>query len=62
MTLDKARELLTVQINFGGGNNRNGTQLIFAEVERGAAAAQAPIGTLDLERIVGIKLGTYFTK
>ena len=31
MTVDKARELLAVQANMGGGYNRNGARLILAE-------------------------------
>ena len=34
MTLEKARELLAVQANMGGGYNRNGARLILAEVGR----------------------------
>lgn len=34
MTLDRAQELLAVQINMGGGYNRNAAKLILAEVER----------------------------
>ena len=34
MTLEKARELLAVQADMGGGYNRNGARLILAEVQR----------------------------
>ena len=34
MTLDRAQELLAVQINMGGGYNHNAAKLILAEVER----------------------------
>ena len=33
MTLEKARELLAVQADMGGGYNRNGARLILAEVQ-----------------------------
>ena len=32
MTLDKARELIQVQLSFGGGYNRNAVRLILAEI------------------------------
>ena len=34
MTLDKARELLEVQVYIGQGYNRNSAKLILAEVQR----------------------------
>lgn len=34
MTLDKAKELLAVQISMGGGYNRNGAKLILLEVSK----------------------------
>lgn len=34
MTLEKARELIGVQISFGGGYNRNATKLILAEIQK----------------------------
>ena len=39
MTLDRASELLAVQINMGGGYNRNAAKLILAEVERAWAGS-----------------------
>lgn len=62
MTLDKARQLLRVQADFGGLYNKNGAKLILAEVQRehGQAAVDALIGELDLERIFGFKPGTAF--
>jgi hypothetical protein len=55
MTLDKARQLLGTQANFGGGYNRNGARLILAEVakEHGQAAADALIRELRLDEIFG---------
>lgn len=63
MTLEKARELLSVQADMGGGYNRNGARLILAEVQRehGQAAVDGFIRELDLEQVFGFKPGTQFT-
>jgi hypothetical protein len=63
MTLEKARELLAVQVSMGGGYNRNGARLILAEVRRehGQAAVDRFILELDLEQVFGFKPGTQFT-
>lgn len=55
MTLDRARQLLQVQVEFGGGYNRNGARLIMAEVlrEHGPAAANQLIGEMYLDEIFG---------
>ena len=62
MTLDKARQLLKVQADFGGFYNKNGAKLILAEVQRehGQEAVDALIRELGLERIFGFKPGTVF--
>jgi hypothetical protein len=62
MTLEKARELLAVQANMGGGYNRNAARLILAEVQRehGQAAVDSLILELDLETLFGFKPGTEF--
>ncbi len=59
MTLDRAQELLLVQINMGGGYNRNAAKLIFAEVERehGPEAVANLIRTLNLEQVFEFKPG-----
>jgi len=59
MTIDKARQLLQVQVNFGGYYNRNSTRMILADVQRehGLEAADALIRELDLENVFGIKPG-----
>ena len=59
MTLDKARELLAVQINFGGGYNRHSAKLILDEVarEHGRAAADGLIAELELDKIFGFEVG-----
>jgi len=62
MTLEKARELLTVQARMGGGYNRNGARLILAEVQQahGQAAVDGLIHEFDLENLFGFKPGTEF--
>jgi hypothetical protein len=62
MTLEKAKQLLSVQASFGGYYNKNGAKLILAEVSRehGQAAADQLIRELDLERIFGFAPGTVF--
>ena len=62
MTLEKARELLTVQASMGGGYNRNGAKLILAEVQRehGQSAVDRLIREFDLERLFGFSPGTEF--
>lgn len=66
MTLDKARELLEVQADFGDFYNGNSAKLILSEVNReheqeyGQAAVDRLIGDLKLEEIFGLKPGTQF--
>jgi hypothetical protein len=59
MTLNKAKELISVQANLGGGYNRNAAKLILAEVarEHGQAAVDQLIEEFELEKIFGFKLG-----
>lgn len=62
MTLDKARELLTVQAEFGGFYNGNSAKLILSEVSRehGQAAVDQLITELKLNEIFGFSPGTRF--
>ena len=64
MTLDKARELITTQLQFGSGYNRNATRLILAEVQRehGQGAVDALIRELGLEEKFGLQAGTDFSQ
>jgi hypothetical protein len=64
MTLEKARELLAVQADMGGGYNRNGARLILAEIQgdHGQAAVDALIREFDMETLFGFKPGTEFKK
>ena len=59
MTLEKARQLLVTQADFGGGYNRNSARLILAEVarEHGQAAADELIRELRLDEIFGLTSG-----
>ncbi len=51
MTLERARQLLKVQADFGGFYNANGAKLILAEVNRehGQGAVDQLICELELE-------------
>ena len=62
MTLDRAQELLMVQINMGGGYNRTAAKLILAEGERehGSAAVAQLICPLNLEQVFESKPGMRF--
>lgn len=59
MTLEKARQLLKVQADFGGFYNRNSARLILSEVlrEHGQEAVDKLIRELDLEAIFGFEAG-----
>ncbi len=59
MTLDKARELLRAQTQFGGGYQRNGARLIIADVQRehGQDAADRLIRELGLDALFGFVPG-----
>ena len=63
MTLDKARELIQVQVAFGGGYNRNAVRLILAEIsnEHGQGAVDRLIRELGLEERFGLTPGTDFS-
>jgi len=62
MNIDRAHELLQIQISLGSGYNRNSARLILAEVQRehGQAAVDKLIRDLDLEKAFGLKPGTVF--
>lgn len=57
MTLDKARQLLQVQVDFGGGYNRNSARLILAEVvrEHGQSCANQLINEMHLDKMFGFE-------
>ena len=62
MNIDRARELLQVQVGLRSGYNRNSARLILAEIQRehGQAATDQLIRELDLEKAFGFKPGTEF--
>ena len=62
MTLERARQLLKVQADFGGFYNANSAKLILSEVqkEHGQAAVDALIRELRLDEIFGFEPGTRF--
>ena len=62
MTLDKARELISVQANLAGGYNQNAAKLILAEVQRehGQQAVDQLIREFDLQTRFGLRPGTPF--
>ena len=62
MTLDKARELLMVQADFGGFYNGNSAKLMLAEVSRehDQAAVDQMIRECQLDRVFGFEAGTRF--
>lgn len=62
MTLDKAREMLKVQADFGGFYNANSAKLILAEVNRehGQAAVDRLIRELALDKVFNFEPGMRF--
>ena len=63
MDLERARELLSIQVHFGSGYNRNAARLILAEVHKthGQRAVDRLIRELDLETPFGLAPGTDFS-
>jgi len=62
MTLERARQLLKVQADFGGFYNANSSKLILSEVmkEHGQQVVDQLISELGLDRVFGFKPGTRF--
>jgi len=62
MTLEKAKELLKVQADFGGFYNANSAKLILAEVSRehGQAAVDRLVRELNLDKVFGFEAGMHF--
>ncbi len=63
MTLDKARQLLKVQADFGGAYNRHSAKLILTEVskEHGQAAVDQLIQEFKLNQIFDFTVGESFS-
>ena len=62
MTLEKAKELLKVQADFGGFYNANSAKLILAEVSRehGQAAVDQLVREMNLDKVFGFEAGMRF--
>lgn len=62
MTIDRARELLAVQVGFGGFYNGNSAKLILSEVQKeyGQSTVDALIGETGVDRVFGFMPGTRF--
>ncbi len=62
MTINKARELLSSQVQIASGYTRNGAKLILAEVnkEHGQTAVDSLIREFELEKLFGFKEGMVF--
>lgn len=64
MTLERAREIIGQQLQFGGGYNRNAVRLLLGEVARdhGQGAVDGLIRELGLDEAFGLKQGTDFSR
>ena len=62
MTIDRARELIQVQMG-GGGYNRNAVRMILSEVHHfhGQGAVDQLIREFGLDQQYGLKVGTDFS-
>lgn len=62
MTLEKAYELLEIQVYIGQGYNRNAARLILAEVQRdlGQPAIDQLISELNMHEVFGFQIGQQF--
>ncbi len=62
MTLEKAYELLEIQVYIGQGYNRNAARLILAEVQRdlGQTAIDQLISELNMHEVFGFQIGQQF--
>jgi hypothetical protein len=62
MTLDRARQFLSIQVNFGGGYNANSAKLVLSEIqkEHGQATVDQLIREMNLEQAFGFEPGTRF--
>ncbi len=64
MILERARELISQQLAFGGGYNRNAVRLILSEMQQelGQSAVDRLIDEMDLTTAFGLRRGTDFSK
>ncbi|MGD8589319.1 MAG: hypothetical protein PVG22_10870 [Chromatiales bacterium] len=63
MTIERARELITQQLSFSSGYNRNAVRLILGEVQRvyGQTVVDGLILELGLQQAFGLRPGTDFS-
>nr|WP_305792895.1 hypothetical protein [Sedimenticola hydrogenitrophicus] len=63
MNIERARELIQVQLQFGSGYNRHAVRMILGEVQRsqGRPAVDGLIRELALEEHFGLKPGSDFS-
>jgi hypothetical protein len=59
MTLERARELIAIQVDMGGGYNRNSVRVLLAEVERehGQKSIDQLIREFHLDTQFGLQIG-----
>lgn len=59
MDLDRARELISIQVNMGGGYNRNSVRVLLTEVSRehGQAGVDQLIREFSLDEKFGLAVG-----
>ncbi len=59
MTLDRARELIAIQVDMGGGYNRNSVRVLLSEVNRehGQSGVDQLITEFALDEKFGLPLG-----
>ncbi|MCW8943563.1 MAG: hypothetical protein OQL27_02250 [Sedimenticola sp.] len=64
MNIDRAKELILVQLQFSSGYNRNAVRMILGDVQRtfDQQAVDALINELGLDQSFGLKVGTDFSK
>ncbi len=63
MEMERARELIKIQVDLHSGYNRNAVRLILREIQlhHGQNAVDELIRELDLERIFGLEPGRDFS-
>jgi len=59
MTLDRARELISIQVDMGGGYNRNSVRVLLTEVarEHGQSGVDRLIHEFALDEKFGLQTG-----
>ncbi|WP_198262822.1 hypothetical protein [sulfur-oxidizing endosymbiont of Gigantopelta aegis] len=59
MTLERARELIAIQVDMGGGYNRNSVRVLLSEVNRehGQSGVDQMITEFGLDEKFGLQVG-----